>query len=140
MVEIDGEMKKMEGLEDFHEASWVHKRNGIYYLSYSDNHDVAGKHNQMRYATSKSPLGPWTKFNGNPILSRKNIGINGTGHGDFFSDEKGKLYYVLHTHHSETQVSKRRTAVISVDFNKSTTGSDVPIPDFKSFHFLETKK
>jgi beta-xylosidase len=60
MVEIDGEMKPMEGLKDFHEASWVHKRNGIYYLSYSDNHDVAGKHNQMNYATSKSPLGPWT--------------------------------------------------------------------------------
>ncbi|MDB5125573.1 MAG: family 43 glycosylhydrolase [Mucilaginibacter sp.] len=49
----------MEGLEDFHEATWVHKRNGIYYLSYSDNHDVKGKHNHMRYATSTSPLGPW---------------------------------------------------------------------------------
>ncbi|HVW98240.1 MAG TPA: family 43 glycosylhydrolase [Mucilaginibacter sp.] len=60
MVEIDGEMHTMEGLEDFHEATWVHKRNGIYYLSYSDNHDVNGKHNQMRYATSTSPLGPWT--------------------------------------------------------------------------------
>jgi hypothetical protein len=26
----------------------------------SRNHDKDGKHNQMRYATSKSPLGPWT--------------------------------------------------------------------------------
>jgi len=60
MVEIDGEMHKMEGLQDFHEATWVHKRNGIYYLSYSDNHDVNGKHNQMCYATSTNPLGPWT--------------------------------------------------------------------------------
>jgi arabinoxylan arabinofuranohydrolase len=62
MMEIDGEMKDMEGLVDFHEATWVHKRNGIYYLSYSDNHDdkVAQTHNQMMYATSKSPLGPWT--------------------------------------------------------------------------------
>lgn len=64
MVELDGPMKKMEGLEDFHEAAWVHKRNGIYYLSYSDNHDenwndgVKGD-NRMRYATSNSPLGPW---------------------------------------------------------------------------------
>lgn len=64
MMEIDGEMKKMEGLTDFHEASWVHKKDGIYYLSYSDNHDdnmkdgVSGD-NRMRYATSKSPLGPW---------------------------------------------------------------------------------
>ena len=60
MMEIDGDMQPMVGLEDFHEASWVHKRDGIYYLSYSDNHDEAGKHNRMRYATSKSPLGPWT--------------------------------------------------------------------------------
>lgn len=64
MIEIDGELQRMEGLEDFHEAAWVHKREGIYYLSYSDNHDenrndgVAGD-NRMRYAISDHPLGPW---------------------------------------------------------------------------------
>lgn len=60
MMEIDGEMRSMQGLVDFHEATWVHKRNGLYYLSYADNHDAGGLHNQMRYATSSSPLGPWT--------------------------------------------------------------------------------
>jgi arabinoxylan arabinofuranohydrolase len=60
MTEIDGAMQTMVGLEDFHEASWVHKRNGVYYLSYSDNHDNGNKHNRMRYATSTNPLGPWT--------------------------------------------------------------------------------
>ncbi len=59
MMEIDGVMQPMKGLIDFHEATWVHKRNGIYYLSYSDNHDDNGRHNQMRYAISNSPLGPW---------------------------------------------------------------------------------
>lgn len=64
MMEIDGEMRVIEGLEDFHEAPWIHKRNGIYYLSYSDNHDdnwndgVKGD-NRMRYAIGNSPLGPW---------------------------------------------------------------------------------
>ena len=64
MMEIDGELQVMEGLEDFHEATWVHKKDGVYYLSYSDNHDenwndgVKGD-NRMRYATSDSPLGPW---------------------------------------------------------------------------------
>jgi arabinoxylan arabinofuranohydrolase len=43
MMEIDGAMQPMTGLHDFHEASWVHKRKGIYYLSYSDNHDSAGQ-------------------------------------------------------------------------------------------------
>lgn len=64
MIELDGPMQKMEGLEDFHEATWIHKYNGKYYLSYSDNHDdkwndgVKGD-NRMRYAISDSPLGPW---------------------------------------------------------------------------------
>ncbi len=65
MMEIDGRLQPMEGLVDFHEAAWVHKRDGLYYLSYSDNHDenwndgVSGD-NRMRYATSTSPLGPWS--------------------------------------------------------------------------------
>ena len=56
MMEIDGQLVSMEGLEDFHEAAWVHKRNGIYYLSYADNNRGA---NNLRYAISNSPLGPW---------------------------------------------------------------------------------
>ena len=64
MMELDGEMQVMEGLVDFHEATWVHKYNGKYYLSYSDNHEdgwndgIEGD-NCMRYAVSDSPLGPW---------------------------------------------------------------------------------
>lgn len=58
MMEIDGLMQEMKGLDDFHEATWVHKRNGVYYLSYSDNNPQGG--NQLRYATSNNPLGPWT--------------------------------------------------------------------------------
>src|SRR5215469_14785660 len=57
MVEIDGAMQDMTGLVDFHEATWVFKRNGTCYLTYADNHPGA---NRMRYATSSNPLGPWT--------------------------------------------------------------------------------
>lgn len=49
-------MRTMEGLSDFHEATWIHKYNGKYYLSYSDNHDDGEKHNRMCYAISDSPL------------------------------------------------------------------------------------
>src|ERR1035437_8544322 len=31
MMEIDGSMQDMVGLVDFHEATWVFKRNGVYY-------------------------------------------------------------------------------------------------------------
>lgn len=57
MVEMEAPMQPMQGLVDFHEATWLHKRNGTYYFSYSDN---TSPRNQMRYATSSSPLGPWT--------------------------------------------------------------------------------
>ena len=81
MLELDGKMQKMEGLEDFHEAAWVHKYNGVYYMSYSDNHDenqndgIKGD-NRMRYAISGSPLGPW-EYKGiymNPTDSYTNHG------------------------------------------------------------------
>jgi hypothetical protein len=57
MTEIDGDVQAMTNLTDFHEATWVFKRNGIYYLTYADNNSSG---NQMRYATSSAPLGPWT--------------------------------------------------------------------------------
>jgi arabinoxylan arabinofuranohydrolase len=56
MIEIDGNLQSMTGLYDFHEATWVFKRNSLYYLTYADN--TAGA-NQLRYAISSSPLGPW---------------------------------------------------------------------------------
>ncbi len=60
MTEIDGTMQPMQGLTDFHEATWVHKRNNIYYLSYADNHSDTTGDNRMCYAISNNPLGPWT--------------------------------------------------------------------------------
>ena len=102
MIEVDGEMQQMEGLEDFHEASWVHKRNGVYYLSYSDNHDekwndgVKGD-NRMRYAISNSPLGPW-----------KSMGIymeptdSYTNHGSIV-EYKGQWYAFYHNSNLSAQ-------------------------------------
>ncbi|HET6556622.1 MAG TPA: family 43 glycosylhydrolase, partial [Prolixibacteraceae bacterium] len=57
MIELDGELQPMTGLYDFHEGTWVFKRNELYYLTYADN---KGGANQLRYAVSTSPLGPWT--------------------------------------------------------------------------------
>lgn len=91
MMEIDGQMQTMQGLVDFHEASWVHKRNGLYYLSYSDNHDSNGEHNRMRYATSTSPLGPWT-YRGIYMDSTDSY----TNHGSIVQ-YKGQWYSFYHT-------------------------------------------
>ncbi|HLN72290.1 MAG TPA: family 43 glycosylhydrolase, partial [Prolixibacteraceae bacterium] len=88
MMEIDGTMKPMMGLTDFHEGTWVHKRNGIYYLSYPDNTNPGG--NQMRYATSNSPLGPWTSRG----IYMEQTGCE-TNHGSIV-EFKGQWYAFYH--------------------------------------------
>ncbi|MCM1036325.1 MAG: family 43 glycosylhydrolase [Bacteroides sp.] len=89
-TKLDGEMVEMQGLGDFHEATWVHKHGGLYYLSHSDNNNHK-EGNHMKYAVSDSPLGPW-----------KDMGIYmyptgfETNHGSIV-DFKGKSYAFYHT-------------------------------------------
>ncbi|MDR2475247.1 MAG: family 43 glycosylhydrolase [Bacteroidales bacterium] len=95
MIELDGKLQPMEGLEDFHEATWVHKRNGIYYLSYSDNHDAKQNDgikgdNRMRYAISDNPLGPW-KYMGIYMEPTNSY----TNHGSIV-EYKGQWYAFYH--------------------------------------------
>lgn len=56
-TKLDGEMKQLGSFEDFHEAPWVHKYNGKYYLSHSDNNF---ENNHLRYSVADDPLGPYT--------------------------------------------------------------------------------
>jgi xylan 1,4-beta-xylosidase len=120
------------------EGPTVIKRNDLYYLFYSAN-DFRNPDYAVGYATSKWPTGPWTKYENNPILSRRDVDVSGTGHGDLFTDQKGQLYYVFHTHHSDRQVAKRRTALLKIDFRQTPNQVDEVIPDFKSFHFIKSE-
>ena len=120
------------------EGPSVLKRQGLYYLFYTAN-DFRNPDYAVGFATSESPLGPWKKYGKNPILSRKNIAANGTGHGDFFLDKKGNFNYVFHTHNSVNAVGKRKTALIKVNFKTEPGKADLPLPDFKSFYLLNQK-
>ena len=51
------------------EGPSVLKKEGIYYLIYSANH-FESKNYGVGYATSDSPMGPWKKYEENPILQR----------------------------------------------------------------------
>ncbi len=62
----------------YNEASFVFKRNGIYYLMWSEN-DTRSEDYRVAYATGSSPLGPWTK-RGIVLRKRTDQGILGTGH------------------------------------------------------------
>jgi xylan 1,4-beta-xylosidase len=116
------------------EGPTVVKQGGLYYLLYSCN-DFRNIDYAVGYATSTSPMGPWTKYTGNPILSRAITAMNGTGHGDLFTGKGGQLYYVLHTHHNnQTPNGKRKTGLVKVAFTK-TKPAEIVV-DKSSFKFL----
>lgn len=107
-----------------------------YYLIYSAN-DFRSKDYAVGYATSGSPLGPWKKYEGNPIISRHTVGQNGSGHGDVFTDKNGKMKYVIHTHYSDDRVSPRATAVIGLKFKTVKDAPDVLEADGGMFEWLQ---
>lgn len=113
------------------EGPTVIKRGGKYYLLYSAN-DYRNIDYAVGYAISDHVTGPWKKSGNNPILDRKDLKINGTGHGDLFRDDKGNLQYVFHTHFSETIVQPRLTGIVKVRFKMKNI-----LVDTTSFRYLE---
>lgn len=117
------------------EGPTVIKRNKLYYLFYSAN-DFRNIDYAMGYATSVSPIGPWVKYENNPVISRNNINVNGTGHGDFFKGTGGDLQYVFHVHNSSSQVSPRATVLVKSKFTEVKGKPDKLVIDPESFRFL----
>jgi len=112
MVEVDGSVQDMTGLVDFHEGTWVFKRKGIYYLTYADNNPEL---NRLRYATSSSPLGPWTY---------KGVYLEPTGcdtsHGSAV-EYKGQWYQFYHNKALSGIGNLRSICVDKLNFNDDGT-------------------
>jgi|GEM_PF-236949 len=112
-TKLDGTTQVMKGLVDFHEATWVHKYNGKYYLSHSDGHGDDG--NQMRYAISDNPFGPWQDMG---------VYMYGTGtetnHGSIV-EYKGKWYSFYHTSNYSGNGALRSVCVDELEYNEDGT-------------------
>lgn len=90
-TKLDGVMSPLTGFTDFHEAPWVHKYKGKYYLSHSDNHASSQGGNRMQYSVSNNPLGPFT-----PCGVYMYPHGEETAHGSIV-EYKGKWYAFYHT-------------------------------------------
>lgn len=90
------------------EGSTTFERNGVYYLTYSANNWQTPDYG-VGYAVAKSPLGPFTKYARNPILSQNAaIGMYSTGHGSVaFSPDGTEAYYVHHGRPTPTEPQRR---------------------------------
>lgn len=120
------------------EGPSILKMDQTYYMVYSAN-DFRNPDYAAGYAVSDHPLGPWKKHNDNPILSRKDISINGTGHGDFIKNQQDQLWYVFHTHHSNSSVAPRKTAFIKAKWDNKTGRSSLKM-DLSSFYYPKLLK
>lgn len=80
----------------WNEGPTVLKHDGKYYLTYSTNY-YCSIYYSVCYSVAESPLGPFKKYKGNPILAYIPDELSGPGHNSFFYDN-GKLICVFHSH------------------------------------------
>jgi hypothetical protein len=108
MIEIDGQITTPQGLNRFFEASWVHKRNGIYYYSYAA-YNSSGDNwpSNIDYAISSNPLGPW-EYKGT-LNGYAGTGTNHAGIIEF----KDRWYFVYHTDYLSEGVPWKRSVQIN---------------------------
>ncbi len=114
------------------EGPWMLKRQGVYYLMYSGS-GANGPEYAIGYATSDSPLGPFTKYAGNPIVQQGD-GVFGPGHHCVVEGPDGGLWMVYHQQEG-TRVGWRRFVALDplwfdaagVLHAKVTRGTDQPL-------------
>lgn len=100
------------------EGPFVIKHNNLYYLTYSAN-SYESPFYGVGFATSTSPLGPWTKYASNPILQKPGD-LVGVGHSAIFKDKSGKLRIVFHAHHSKESIHPREMYIGEISFSDDT--------------------
>jgi beta-xylosidase len=64
--------------EGYNEGPFVLKRQGKYYLMWSE-YDTRDPRYSVAYATASSPIGPWVKAAGPPVLRGRGV-VKGAGH------------------------------------------------------------
>ncbi|MDU1889103.1 MAG: family 43 glycosylhydrolase [Dysgonomonas sp.] len=100
------------------EGAFVTKHKDIYYLTYSGNNYQSPFYG-VGYATATSPMGPWTKYEKNPIFQNPED-LVGVGHSAMFKDKKGQLKIVFHAHHDKVNVHPRAMYIADVKFTNES--------------------
>lgn len=109
------------------EGAFVIQHEGLYYMTYSAN-SYESQFYGVGFATSESPEGPWTKYEGNPIFQKPGE-LVGVGHSAMFEDKEGNLRIVFHAHKDTANIHPRSMYIGSVGFENVENAPDVMVID-----------
>lgn len=121
MIELDGDIKVVD-VPNYVEGPWLHKRNGIYYLTYAS---FGNGSETISYATAPSMEGPWTP-QGELTGNAENSFTIHPGIVEF----KGQSYLFYHNATLELDghkgaIGRRSVCVDSLSYNEDGTMNHV---------------
>ncbi len=87
-------LKRVTGLTDFREGSFVNYRDGLYHLTYSID-DTGSQNYRVGYATATSIDGPWT-YRGVILQKDASKGILATGHNSVLNVPGTDDWYIVY--------------------------------------------
>jgi hypothetical protein len=116
------------GLKNYLEGPFMFKRNGIYYLTYSNDNWQTPEYN-VQYATAEHPLGPYT-WRGR-ILEKDGVSVGPGHHSILRIPGRDQWYIVYHRYdHTLTTAGNPRTSHIdTLRFNPDGTIAKVVMTD-----------
>lgn len=96
----------------WNEGPYVFENNGTFYMMYSANLYSTAKY-AVGYATSDNPLGPFIKYQNNPILQGDGVTTSGSGHNSLtVSPDGSEIWTAYHTHTFVTNPSGNRQVCV----------------------------
>ena len=115
----------------YNEGSFVLKRNGTYYLMWSE-FDTRDPRYSVAYGTSDSPMGPFKKAKINPILKAKGM-VKGAGHHSVVKVPGKDEWYIAYHRFAIPDGTgyKRETCISPMRFNPDGTIQQVDV--FETF-------
>lgn len=121
MVSFDHEAVKRITPPGYNEGSFVLKRNGIYYLMWSE-FDTRDPRYSVAYGTSNSPMGPFQKTADNPILKGQGL-VKGAGHHSVVQVPGKDEWYIAYHRFAIPDGTgyKRETCISPMHFNPDGT-------------------
>ncbi len=121
MLELAEEPRSISfGSDNFGEGAYMHKRDGIYYFSYTDNEFRGGWPDQSYYAMGDSPYGPF-EYKG----ALKEAPEGAQDHHSIV-EYKGNWYYFYHVgNHDGGDLYRRNVCVDNLYYNED--GSIQPV-------------